>query len=110
MMINEVISKIQEAEKQAEEIINQAREKEKSVSQSTDLEIENMKKENDREIKTEIVKILAEAQNLAEIKAAEIMKEAEISANQIVKIGERNEQKVVEYLADVLQKQNKRNT
>lgn len=105
-MIETVITQIVDAEAKAEQIIAHANSQAKDISLSLHGETENLKKEYAQLIKELVTARLKAAEAEADKLCLEQAKLAEVSAANIVKNSDKNVQRTVEWLADLIIKQN----
>lgn len=103
-MIEKVIDEIAEAEKRADEIIHNAAAEAKNEAMSAHTEAETLMKELSGETKRLVGEILSRAEAEAEQSAEAVMHEAVVAAEKMTKQAEKNVQRAVEQIADIVVK------
>ena len=105
-MINDVITQITEAESKAEEIIAAAHETSKQIAQGAHAEVETLRTEFMAETNRMTRELLDAAREEADRAAQDSAKESEAKAAQLARNAEKNAQRTVEWLAEMLIKNN----
>ncbi len=89
-MIEEVLAEIEQAEQEAERILEAAREQARAISQSAVSEVEKFRADHARETKLAVSEILEAARVRSEKEAEAAGKEAEAAAQSVVRSAEKN--------------------